>query len=193
VRLRHAAVLAAVALTLGACGTARDTAAPVSAVAEVRADGAFNDTDVMYLQMMVAHHEQGLQMVRLAADRARRSEIRILADAVDATQSDELTMMKTWLTAWSKPATVDHAPSPHADHGGLPATGPEEMAALRKAKGAAFDTTFLNLFIAHQHNAVEMAALEQTKGVNPEVEAFADRVRQSRTDEIQQMLQLLNG
>jgi uncharacterized protein (DUF305 family) len=147
----------------------------------------------MYLQMMVAHHEQGLAMVELAERNATRAEVRTLAEAIDVTQTDEVELMKSWLTGWSEPTTVDHAPSAHADHGGLPATGPEEIAALRKATGSAFETTFLNLFIAHQHNAVEMAAMEQKGGANAEAKAFGERVRASRTAQIRQMLQLLNG
>ena len=79
-----AVVLVSAALLLGACGTAPTTSeAKVSAV--VQAEGAFNDTDVMYLQMMVAHHEQGLEMVKLAEKSAKRDDVRILAEAVDAT------------------------------------------------------------------------------------------------------------
>ncbi|MEU7903200.1 DUF305 domain-containing protein [Actinoplanes sp. NPDC049118] len=195
VRLRHATVVIAAALLLGACGTAPQ-AAPntvVATEAALRAEGGHNDTDVMYLQMMIAHHRQGLEMVRLAEKGASRSEIRTLAKAIDVTQSDELKLMTDWLAQWSKPTTVDHAPSAHADHGGLPATGPEELAALRKAKGAKFETTFLSLFVAHQHNAVEMAKMETTQGGNAEAKALAERVRLSRTDQIQQMLKLMNG
>jgi uncharacterized protein (DUF305 family) len=101
--------------------------------------------------------------------------------------------MTGWLKQWSAPTQVDHAPSAHADHGGLPATGDEEIAALKKAKGAAFETAFLNLFVAHQHNAVEMAQLVTTKGSNAETKAFADRVKASRADQIKQMLQLMNS
>ena len=193
-RLRYAEVLLGAALVLAGCGTdvtASAEATPVTAA--VQADGRYNDTDVMYLQMMVAHHEQGLQMVELAEKNATRAAVRTLAEAVDVTQTDEVELMKSWLTGWSKPTTVDHAPSAHADHGGLPATGPEEIAALRKAKGSAFETTFLNLFVAHQHNAVEMAAMEQKGGANAEAKAFAERVRASRTDQIKQMLQLINS
>jgi uncharacterized protein (DUF305 family) len=186
-------VLAAV-LAVGGCGTDRTGSAEATSVtAAVQAGRQYNDTDVMYLQMMVAHHEQGLEMVRLAEKKAGRAEIRTLAEAVDVTQTDEVELMTSWLTGWSKPATVDHQPSAHADHGGLPATGPEEIAALREAKGPAFETTFLNLFVAHQHNAVEMAAMERTGGANAEAKAFAERVRASRTDQIRQMLQLLNS
>ena len=194
-RPRYATILISAALLLGACGTAPDAPAnkAVEARAAVQAEGGHNDTDVMYLQMMVAHHAQGLEMVRLAERKASRAEIRTLAQAVDATQSDEVTMMTGWLTQWQAPTTVDHAPNAHADHGGLPATGPEEIAALKKAKGAAFETAFLNLFVAHQHNAVEMAQLETGQGSNAEAKAFADRVRASRADQIQQMLQLMNS
>jgi uncharacterized protein (DUF305 family) len=195
VKHRYATVLIAVALSLSACGTAPKAPANevVSAQAAVQAEGGHNDTDVMYLQMMVAHHKQGLEMVELAEKRATRPEIRTLAEAIDVTQADEVTMMTGWLKQWSAPTTVDHAPSAHADHGGLPATGPEEIAALKKAKGAKFETAFLNLFVAHQHNAVEMAHLETEQGSNAEAKAFADRVRASRADQIKQMLQLMNS
>jgi uncharacterized protein (DUF305 family) len=192
VRLRYAAVLIAASLTLGACGTAPETQTQ-QVTAVVQAGDTYNDTDVMYLQMMVAHHEQGLEMVGLAEKKAERAEVRTLAQAVKVTQADEVELMKSWLAGWSKPATVDHAPSAHEDHGGLPATGPEEMAALKKAKGADFESTFLNLFVAHQHNAVEMAGMEKAGGSNAETKAFADRVKASRTDQIKQMLQLLNS
>jgi uncharacterized protein (DUF305 family) len=195
VKYRYATVLISAALLLGACGTAPEAPANnvTEAKAAVQAEGGHNETDVMYLQMMVAHHEQGLEMVRLAGKNAERAEIRTLAQAVDATQSDEVEMMTGWLKQWQAPTTVDHAPSAHADHGGLPATGPEEIAALKKAKGAEFEKTFLNLFVAHQHNAVEMAHLETKQGSNAEAKAFADRVRASRADQIQQMLQLMNS
>lgn len=195
-RANAAAVLIAAALVTGACGTAPDqqtVTQSVAAEAVIEAEGAHNATDVMYLQMMVAHHEQGLEMVKLAADRAESSDVRILAEAVAATQADEAKMMKSWLTKWSEPTTVDHAPSAHADHGGLPATGEQELKALRKAKGATFETTFLNLFVAHQHNAVEMAQLETDKGTNAETKALAARIKASRTDQIQQMLQMMNS
>jgi uncharacterized protein (DUF305 family) len=194
VRLRYAAALCCAALALTGCGTdVAKSAETASVTAPVPADGSYNDTDVMYLQMMVAHHEQGLEMVRLAEKNARRAEIRTLAQAVGVTQADEVTLMTSWLTSWSKPTTVDHAPSAHADHGGLPATGPEEMTALKKAKGSKFETTFLNLFVAHHHNAVEMAAMEQKGGRNAEAKAFAERVKASRTDQIKRMLQMLNA
>jgi uncharacterized protein (DUF305 family) len=179
-------------MLLVACGQAEQSTTLPPPASAAGGGGGYNDTDVMFLQMMLAHHDQGLQMVRLAEDRAEDTDVRLLAEAIDATQADEITLMKSWLTSWSRPTTVDHAPSAHADHGGLPATGPQEIAALRSSTGTAFEKDFLNLFVAHQHNAVEMANLERTSGSNPDATAFAERVRQSRTDQIQQMLTMLS-
>jgi uncharacterized protein (DUF305 family) len=191
--LRYGVALVALLapVLLVACGSSEPPAAQ-RVPASAQGDGGHNATDVMFLQMMLAHHDQGLQMVRLAEDRATGTDVKTLAKAVDATQSDEMALMKKLLGAWSKPTTVDHAPNAHADHGGLPATGPEEIEALRTAKGATFEKSFLNLFVAHQHNAVEMANLERDQGANAETKAFADRIRLSRTDQIQQMLGMIS-
>jgi uncharacterized protein (DUF305 family) len=188
--------LAAVALTLAllaGCGTAAPTTAAPDAATVLPADPTFNDTDVMFLQMMVVHHDQGLEMVRLAQSRTTREEVSQLAGAIEVTQSTEADVMRGWLTGWGKPTAADHDPSAHAAHGGLPVTGADEMAALRQATDDQFETTFLNLLIGHQHNAVEMARLETDAGLNPQAKDLAHRINQSRTEQIKQMLGLVAG
>lgn len=182
---------------LGACGTAKEpVAAPTvqaTAVAEVQAAAEHNETDVMFLQMLAYHQKQGLEMTSTAMKRAQNPELKTLAEAVQATEKDELAMMQSWLTSWGKATEVDQAASLHADHGGLPGTGPKEIKALTTIKATEFDTAFLNLFLAHQHNAIEMSNLVKADGKNPDTKAFAERVRESRQGEIQQMLKLMNG
>jgi uncharacterized protein (DUF305 family) len=189
-------VLLIVPLALGACGTATPVPAETvtaKSVAEIQAGDDYNDTDVMFLQMLAYHQKQGLEMTATAASRSKNAQLKTLAQAVQATEKDELSMMQAWLTQWGKPTDVDTAASLHADHGGLPATGPAEIKALKTASAADFDTAFLNLFLAHQHNAIEMAHLETTQGQNQEAKAFAVRVRESRQAEVQQMLKLMNS
>ncbi len=196
---RRLVTLAVIApLLLGACGTAKDPAAVSSApavtnIAEITAGSTFNDRDVMFLQMLADHQQQGLQMATIGADRATRADVVDLAKAVELTQTDELTMMKNWLTEWGKPTTVDKRVSVHADHGGLPSTTDAEINSLKTVKKADFESAFLNLFLAHQHNAVEMAQLELDGGSNAQAKQFAERVKESRADQVQQMLRLLNG
>lgn len=182
-------------LLLTACGTTSEAAGPAESKPGGAADASagHNAADVMYLQMMVAQHRQGLEMVRLAADRSRRKEVKRLAAAVETTQTDELRRMTSWLKAWSKPATLDGPPPAHAFHGARPATGAKEIEALKQTEGARFETAFLNLFIGHQHNAVEMSRREMKEGADPATKAFAERVTQSRTGQIKLMLGLLNG
>ena len=202
---RHVAalVVAVAPFLLGACGTAVDKApapavtAPqtqnVKNVADITAGSTYNDTDVMFLQMLIDNLEQGREMARIAGERATRPEVADLAKAVQVTQADEIELMRNWLTEWGKPTTLDERVSLHADHGGMPSTGEEEIASLKTVKKAQFETAFLNLFLAHQHNAVEFAQMELDKGGNELAESFAERVKQSRTDQVQQMLKLLAG
>ena len=185
---------------LGACGTAKE--APVAAggstvaaqaVAEIKAGDEHNETDVMFLQMLVFHQKQGRQMTTTAMKRAQDPSLKTLAQAIQATEKDELAMMESWLEGWDASTEVGEAPSLHADHGGLPGTGAAEIKALTTVKAASFDTAFLNLFLAHQHQAMEMSKIEKTGGKNEETKKFAERVQQSRQGEIQQMLTLMNG
>ncbi|WP_127498875.1 DUF305 domain-containing protein [Actinoplanes solisilvae] len=184
------------AFGLGACGTAAEptpASTTTAAVAEIKAGSDHNETDVMFLQMLVFHQKQGLQMTTTALKRAKNPELKTLAEAIQATEKDELAMMESWLTGWNAKTDVDQAPSLHADHGGLPGTGEAEIKALTTVKADAFDKAFLSLFLAHQHQAMEMSKIETTSGKNEETRKFADRVRQSRQGEIQQMLKLMNA
>ncbi|MFF5082146.1 DUF305 domain-containing protein [Actinoplanes sp. NPDC000266] len=196
-RLITAALIAP--LLLGACGTAKEAAPPTGktvsaeAVAEIKAGDEHNETDVMFLQMLAYHQKQGLEMTSTAVKRAQNPELRTLAQAIQATEKDELAMIQSWLAGWGAKTTADTAASLHADHGGLPGTGAAEIKALSTVKASEFDTAFLNLFLAHQHQAMEMSKIEATGGLNAEAKKFGERVKQSRQGEIQQMLKLMNG
>jgi uncharacterized protein (DUF305 family) len=180
-------------------GTARPATSAAAAEPAVAAEGGAdaagdrrNADDVMFLQMMVAHLGQGSRMADLASEKGRREQLTLLAGAIAATQDDEAATVKRWLKGWDERTTAAGDHSAHAAHGGLPATGPAQLAALEKAKGTAFETSFLNLMIAHQHDAVELADFELENGVNPQARALAKRVQKSRSAQIELMLGLLN-
>jgi uncharacterized protein (DUF305 family) len=182
--MKRFALLLAVFLLAG-CAAA--PAQPAPARTEQR---VYNDTDVMFSQMMVAHHSQALEMVRLARAKAVREDVRTLAAAIDVTETDELKTMQVWLDAWGRPPSADA--SAHAGHGGAHGTSTEDIKALGSADGAEFETRFLNMLIAHQHNAIEIARMEAGTGVNPGALDLARRIGESRTAEVQQMLRYLN-
>lgn len=64
---------------------------------------------------------------------------------------------------------------------------------LKTASGADFEVKFLSLLTGHQHNAVEMTQLETADGVNPQVRDLAKRIKDSRSEQIAQMLRLMNA
>jgi uncharacterized protein (DUF305 family) len=179
--------LLAVLLLLAGCGVGVTETTGVSQSAPPP-DTSFNDTDVMFLQMAVPQHEQGIEMASLAEKRASREEVRELAAAIRVTQEDELATMKDWLTRWDQPIAADPDPGAHAAHGGMHGADPAVLRALRDTPaGPEFDARFLNLLTGHQHGAVELARMEEKDGAHPEVRTLADRIVRSRTAEIQQM------
>jgi uncharacterized protein (DUF305 family) len=184
--LRRFAALAAGLLLLAGCG-ATPTAAPPPASTVVESN-EFNDTDVMFLQMAVPHHRAGLEIVRLAADRPVRADVKTLAAAIEVTQLSEVDSMTKWLADWGRPETAGDDPRLHAGHGGDHSTSAEDIAELAATGPAEFEKAFLNLLIAHQHNAVAMAKLEREGGVNPQAKDLAERIFQSRTAQIAQLL-----
>jgi uncharacterized protein (DUF305 family) len=185
-------LLAVLVIALSGCGVGVTETTGVSLSAPPP-DGSYNDTDVMYLQMAVPQHEQGIEMARLATERATRTDIRDLAAAIAATQSDELDQMKKWLVEWDQPIAYDPNPDAHAGHGGMHGSDPAVLQVLRDTPaGPDFDARFLNLLTGHQHGAVELARMEEKDGRHPEARALATRIVKSRTAQIQQMATYLN-
>ncbi|GHJ48054.1 hypothetical protein Cs7R123_53960 [Catellatospora sp. TT07R-123] len=199
--MKRIVALAAAVLVLAGCGSP-EGAAPApqplgtqagasplgSPPPPVSPSGAFNDTDVMFLQMMAAQYGPAAELLELARNRGTTQQVRELAAAIAVTQADEARTMRDWLAAWKQPASPAADPNLHAGHGGMNATGPKEIAALRDTPAADFDKTFLNLLIGHQHQAVEYARMELGGGIHSGALELATRVDQTRTSEITMML-----
>ncbi|HEX7304905.1 DUF305 domain-containing protein [Lentzea sp.] len=145
--------------------------------------------DVMFLQMMLPHHEQGVAMVALAGERAQDDEVRMLAAAIASTQKTEADAMRGWLTSWGEPLTAP--PDAHTGHGGVRRSDPEEVGRLAALHGRAFDERLLDVMIAHQDDAVQMARWEAGSGAHREVRELADRIDRSRTAQIAMMRKFL--
>ncbi|OXM70618.1 DUF305 domain-containing protein [Amycolatopsis vastitatis] len=165
----------AVALLLTGCGA---TAVPP----------AYNAADVMFLQMLIPQNQQGIEIVRLAADRPLPASLKELAAAIGATQQTEIDAMKGWLHGWAAPETMDTDPQAHAGHGGMKMTSPDLVAALKAAPDAEFGREFRDVLTGQQQGAVELARTETGGGVNAQARDLARRVIESRTAEVAQLL-----
>jgi len=184
VHLRRTLAVAAlaVAVLLSGCGTAREQPGPATTAA---VSPGFNSTDVMFVQMIVPHHRQGIAIAEIAAERATRADLKVLAGAIVATQKDEVARLEGWLKVWKQPATAD--PAEHAAHGGMPGTSAKDIAKLRKVSAAEVDEALLDTLIAHQDDAVQLARFETAGGENVNAVGYAKQVDDSRSAQIKQM------
>ncbi|MEU3063861.1 DUF305 domain-containing protein [Streptomyces subrutilus] len=201
-RTRIAVTAGAAALLLAACGSDGDAAvghdghpstpssAP-SSPSDPAAQGRHNAADVSFAQGMVPHHRQAVDMADLAATRAGSAEVKQLAEEIKKAQDPEIRTLSGWLTGWGQqvPAAgaTDH--SAHGAGGGMMTA--EEMDALGKASGKAFDTAFTKLMIKHHEGAVAMARTERADGAFPEARRMAEAVITSQSAEIARMRALL--
>jgi uncharacterized protein (DUF305 family) len=152
--------------------------------------------DVTFMQGMIGHHAQAVEMVALIEARTTREDMRTLGLRIEVSQSDEIRMMQHWLEAHGQPL-----PGPHAHHGpGAPLMPgmltPEEMAQLAEARGPAFDRLFLTGMIKHHEGALTMVkALFATAGAGQEAEifAFASDVDADQRMEIDRMRAMLDA
>ncbi|EOD64755.1 DUF305 domain-containing protein [Amycolatopsis vancoresmycina] len=172
-------VLVAVALLLTGCGSGTTAATP-----------QYNAADVMFLQMLIPQNEQGIEIVRLAADRPVPAAVKELAKAIELTQQTEVSDMRRWLHDWDQPATMDMNPQAHTGHGGMKMTAPDLVGALRAVPDAEFTRRFLDVLTGQQQGAVELAQTENgtAGGVNAQARDLARRVIESRTAEVKQLL-----
>lgn len=150
--------------------------------------------DVRFMQGMIGHHAQAIEMTDLLATRTQSEDMRKLAQRIDVSQTDEIKMMQEWLKSRG-----EALPDPHAHHhGGTLMPGmltAEEMAHLADAKDEAFDRLFLELMIKHHEGALVMVqALFATPGAGqePEMFAFANDVDADQRMEIDRMRVMLD-
>ncbi|RDI33164.1 DUF305 domain-containing protein [Lentzea flaviverrucosa] len=171
----------------GAHGHGASSAAPPVPAASAR----FNDADVMFVQMMVDHLQLGISLSQVGLAKATTQEAKDLAGAIDVTQREELTMLKSWLKLWGKPE--GDGANLHTAHGGQPLLDDKVIDETKEKSGTEFDQLFLNLMTGHQGAGVEMALTEKKDGMNPETTAYAERVVNTRQGQISQMLKIIGG
>jgi uncharacterized protein (DUF305 family) len=141
--------------------------------------------DVEFMQGMIMHHAQAVEMTALIAAHTENKDLRSLGARISRSQSDEMKFMKRWLTARGEPTSMampDLAEMSGMDmsshdmpmHGLMPGMlTPRQMEALKKAKGEEFDQLFLTGMIQHHRGALVMVKdLFETAGAGQDAELF---------------------
>ena len=162
------------------------------------AQASYTASDVAFMQHMIVHHQQALDMAVLVKERTNTQELVDMAGRIEASQADEIAFMKGWLAERGEPvedpAMKGHGAHMHHMMAGM--ASPEQMKALAAAKGVDFDRQFLTLMIAHHEGAVEMVEKlldEDGTAADPVLYQFVGDIDSEQTGEIERMDKLLAG
>lgn len=168
---------------------------------------AISAKDVEFMQGMIMHHAQAVEMTALINARTTNKELRLLGARISLSQSDEMNFMRRWLTlrgesltlpasAKTDKADANHSSGEHSQHQMPGMLTKKQMDALAKAKGAEFDRLFLLGMIQHHDGALIMVKdLFDTAGAGQDAEIFnfATEVENGQRVEIRIMRNLLSG
>ena len=153
------------------------------------------DADVKFMQGMIGHHQQAIEMTALLKTRTASEDMKKLAMRIDVSQEDEINMMKHWLQVRGQEVPSEHALHMHGATLMPGMLTDEEMKRLAAAKGTEFDRLFLEGMIKHHGGALTMVQeLFSTPGAGQESEifAFASDVDADQRMEIDRMGAMLN-
>jgi uncharacterized protein (DUF305 family) len=138
-----------------------------------------SQADVEFMQGMIMHHSQAVEMTALIPSHTDNKELRSLGARISSSQSDEIKFMRRWLAARGERASMPAPEMPGMDMSrqAMPLMPgmltPEQMNVLRKAKGAEFDDLFLTGMIQHHNGALTMVKdLFDTAGAGQDAELF---------------------
>ena len=173
--------------------------------------------DVEFMQGMIHHHAQAVEMTDMIESRTDNRDIRLIGERISKSQSDEIAFMKRWLEMRGEPVEMkmsqDEAHHGAAKVSNAPAHAHEkvtdqnkqhlmpgmltssQMDALRKAKGAEFDRLFLTGMIQHHNGALIMVKdLFDSPGSGQDAElfTFATDVDSGQRAEINSLRNLLD-
>ena len=152
--------------------------------------------DVMFLQGMISHHAQAMEMSALVDARTNREPMQLLAQRISLSQEDEISMMQDWLEerGLDVPTTEAHHSDDFNLMPGMLST--EDMTLLEQSDGNEFDRLFLEFMIEHHEGALEMVDNlldQQGAAQEPILYAFTSDVTSDQSAEIDRMDLMLAG
>lgn len=146
---------------------------------------SLSNSDVMFLQMMIPHHRQAVDISNLALSKSSNTELLALAQRISEEQGAEIEMMRGWLQAAGEDEEMGHAM-----HGMDGMLSDEALSQLEQAEGSAFDRAWLNGMIEHHDGAIEMAEMI-VDARDERLRAFGEQIIAAQSAEIDEMKSIL--
>jgi uncharacterized protein (DUF305 family) len=185
----------------GAPGQSSKILSPETAVIPLRTPAV---ADVNFMQGMIMHHSQAVEMTELLRTRTRNKDLQALGKRISISQTDEMKYMKQWLEDRGQPAAMEHGHMDHMHMDSMPLKPgmvmmpgmltSKQMKALEQATGPAFDHLFLTGMIQHHTSALVMVQdLFDTPGAGQDAVLFdfatdVDNTQRAEISVMQNML-----
>ena len=150
------------------------------------ASGDLSGDDIMFLQMMIPHHQQAIDMSDLALTKSSDSELLALAKDIRDGQGAEIVKMKAWLAGAN--AGMDPGHSMGDSMGGM--LSGSELAALEAATGKSFDLLWLKGMTGHHDGAIDMATMIED-AENAEIKSFGQAIVSAQSAQNKQMAAMI--
>ncbi|PQD98854.1 DUF305 domain-containing protein [Mycobacterium sp. EPG1] len=157
----------------------------------------YNSADITFATLMIKHHQQAIELAKLAGPRSANTEINGLADQIVATQQPEINILNVFLVQW------DENPDIRTDGGGEApeATGASvpgmvddaTMARLESLTGPEFDRLWLESMVGQHQGGVAIANDEIADGANVDAVSIARTIVAGLDPQIAQMKKMLEG
>jgi uncharacterized protein (DUF305 family) len=138
--------------------------------------------DIMFLQMMIPHHQQAVDISNLALTKSKDAELLALATAIRDGQADEIIQMKQWLSDAGTGTDMGHSMGDSI--GGM--LTDSELAALKSATGSTFDRLWLQGMTGHHDGAIHMTQMIEDAS-NPTIKKFGQDIVSAQTAQLEQM------
>lgn len=150
------------------------------------ASGDLSADEIMFLQMMIPHHQQAIDISDLALTKSADAELLALAKDIRDGQAAEIVTMKAWLDGAN--AGMDPGHSMGDSMGGM--LGDSELAALEKATGKSFDLLWLKAMTGHHDGAIDMAAMIEN-ATNADIKSFGQAIVTAQSAQNKQMAAMI--
>lgn len=141
--------------------------------------GQGSQADAHFLDRFTKHHQDGIEMARLAQQKAQSSGIKQMASKILKDQPKEIAQMQKWRSRHFSSVEKASDMPPEMD-----------MSKLQSASGTEFDVAFADMMAKHHEDGIKM--IEDVEGdlKNPEVKQFVEKAKKNQSKEREQLAQM---
>lgn len=152
----------------------------------------FNNADLQFVQQMIPHHQQAIQMADMVSPDEVLPTTAALAGEIRDAQAPEIAEMRALLGEWGEKEDqhATHNMNDHSMHGMMT---DEDFEALGSTTGVEFDRMWLEMMIEHHEGAIAMSEKALADGKHPRVRELAETIIAVQREEILRMKTLLGS